>query len=86
MDKESKSTVIMRSTLEDSTKTQDKDLINTTLRMEIDMKDSGYITNTMAGVYKYLKMDLFIMGMRRRPKKCMGSLLVWKKNDKTDME
>jgi hypothetical protein len=40
MQKEPKSTVIMRSTLEDSTKTQDKDLVNTTLRMEIDMKDS----------------------------------------------
>jgi hypothetical protein len=68
MDKESKSTVIMRSTLEDSTKTQDKDLINTTLRMEIDMKDSGYITNTMAGVYKYLQMDLFILGYEKKTK------------------
>ena len=78
MDKESKSTVIMRRMLEDSTKTQDKDLVNNTLRMEIDMKDSGYTTNNMAGVYKYLQMDLFIMGMRRRRKKWMMSLLVWK--------
>ncbi len=50
MDKESKSTVIMRSMFEDSTNIQDKDLVNTTLRMEIDMKDSGYTTNNMAGV------------------------------------
>ncbi len=79
MDKESKSTVIMRRMLEDSTKMQDKDLVNTTLRMEIDMKDSQYTTNNMARVYKYLQMDLFIMGMRRGRKKCMGSLLVGKK-------
>ncbi len=86
MDKESKSTEIMRSMLEDSKKIQDKDLVNTTLRMEIDMKDSGYTTNNMAGVYKYLQMDLFIMGMRRRRKKWMRSLLVWKQNNKTEME
>ena len=41
MDKESKSTVIMRRMLEDSTKIQDKDFIHTTLRMEIDIKGSG---------------------------------------------
>jgi hypothetical protein len=50
MDKESKSTEIMRRMLEDSTKTQDKDLVNTTLRMEIDMKDSRYTTNTIKGI------------------------------------
>jgi hypothetical protein len=77
----------MRSTLEDSTKTQDKDLVNTTLGMEIDMKDSGYTTYIyMAGVYKYLQMDLLILGMRRRRKKWILILLVWKQNDKTEME
>ncbi len=57
MDKNSKSTEIMRSMLEDSTKIQDKDLVNTTLRMEIDMKDSGYTTNNMAGyinIYRWI--------------------------------
>ena len=41
MEMDFKSTVMMRSMLEDSTKMQDKDLVHTTLRMEIDMKDSG---------------------------------------------
>ncbi len=47
--------------------------------MEIDIKYSGYTKNNIAGVYKYLQMDMFIMGMRRGQKKCMGSLLVGNK-------
>ena len=75
MEMDFKSTVMMRSMLEDSTKMQDKDLVHTTLRMEIDMKDSGQTTNTMARVEKYLQMALLILGYGKKTKETDGEFI-----------